>query len=163
QPRPGLHPPRPRQGTIATESALPPPAAQRLPADDRACGALDSGSARRQPAGRGAVQHPGAGAAVLQRAAERRLSDPARVHGPRRDPDRARQSDGRHRRDRRRPKDPDLTKPDLKPLVRAAVPYSPADQLSTGTIAEGGEVLAIASGWRLAIREFAENRVALFG
>jgi peptide/nickel transport system permease protein len=56
-----------------------------------------------------------------------------------------------------------LTKPDLKPLVRAAVPYSPADQLTTGTIAEGGEVLAIASGWRLAIREFAENKVALVG
>jgi ABC-type dipeptide/oligopeptide/nickel transport system permease subunit len=56
-----------------------------------------------------------------------------------------------------------LTKPDLKPLVRAAVPYSPADQLTTGTIAEGGEVLAIASGWRLAVREFAENKVALVG
>lgn len=56
-----------------------------------------------------------------------------------------------------------MTKPDLKPLVRAAVPYSPADQLTTGTIAEGGEVLAIASGWRLAVREFAENRVALVG
>ena len=56
-----------------------------------------------------------------------------------------------------------MTKPDLKPLVRAAVPYSPNDQLATGTIAEGGEVLAIASGWRLAVREFAENRVALVG
>lgn len=56
-----------------------------------------------------------------------------------------------------------MTKPDLKPLVRAAVPYSPNDQLATGTIAEGGEVLAIASGWRLAVREFAENKVALVG
>ncbi len=56
-----------------------------------------------------------------------------------------------------------MTKADLKPLVRAAVPYSPNDQLATGTIAEGGEVLAIASGWRLALREFAENRVALVG
>jgi ABC-type dipeptide/oligopeptide/nickel transport system permease subunit len=56
-----------------------------------------------------------------------------------------------------------LTKPDLKPLIKAAVPYSPNDQLMTGTIAEGGEVLAIASGWRLAIREFAENKVALVG
>jgi ABC-type dipeptide/oligopeptide/nickel transport system permease subunit len=56
-----------------------------------------------------------------------------------------------------------LTKPDLKPLIRAAMPYSPADQLTTGTIAEGGEVLAIASGWRLALREFAENKVALVG
>ena len=56
-----------------------------------------------------------------------------------------------------------MTKRDLKPLVRAAVPYSRNDQLATGTIAEGGEVLAIASGWRLAVREFAENRVALVG
>ena len=56
-----------------------------------------------------------------------------------------------------------MNKPDLKPLIRAAVPYSPADQLTTGTIAEGGEVLAIASGWRLAVREFADNRVALVG
>jgi peptide/nickel transport system permease protein len=56
-----------------------------------------------------------------------------------------------------------LTKPDLKPLIRAAVPYSPDGQLATGTIAEGGEVLAIASGWRLALREFAENKVALVG
>lgn len=56
-----------------------------------------------------------------------------------------------------------MTREDLKPLVRAAVPYSPNDQLATGTIAEGGEVLAIASGWRLAVREFAENKVALVG
>ncbi|HZO79131.1 MAG TPA: ABC transporter permease [Solirubrobacteraceae bacterium] len=56
-----------------------------------------------------------------------------------------------------------MTKPDLKPLVQAAVPFSPDDRLSTGTFAEGGEVLAIASGWRLALREFAENKVALVG
>jgi peptide/nickel transport system permease protein len=56
-----------------------------------------------------------------------------------------------------------LNKPDLKPLVQAAVPFSPDDRLSTGTFAEGGEVLAIASGWRLALREFAENKVALVG
>lgn len=30
-------------------------------------------------------------------------------------------------------------------------------------IAEGGEVRAIASGWRLAVREFADNRVAVLG
>jgi peptide/nickel transport system permease protein len=55
-----------------------------------------------------------------------------------------------------------LTKPDLKPLVQAAVPFGPDDRMSTGTFAEGGEV-AIASGWRLALREFAENKVALVG
>ncbi len=71
QPWPGLHPPGPRQGTLAASCALPPPAAQRLPAHDRACRALDSGSTRRQPARRGAVQHPRPGAAVLQRASER--------------------------------------------------------------------------------------------
>ena len=47
QPRAGLHPPRPRQGPLPAGGAVPPPAAQRLPADDHAGRALDP-----DPAGR---------------------------------------------------------------------------------------------------------------
>ena len=56
QPRPGLHPPGPGQGAVAARRALPPPAAQRLPADDHAGRPVDPDAAGRQPARRGAVQ-----------------------------------------------------------------------------------------------------------
>jgi ABC-type dipeptide/oligopeptide/nickel transport system permease subunit len=44
--------------------------------------------------------------------------------------------------------------PEEGPLGKAAV---------LTTLAEGGEVGAIASGWRLALREFADNRIAVLG
>ncbi|MBV8733674.1 MAG: hypothetical protein JO120_02720, partial [Solirubrobacterales bacterium] len=49
----------------------------------------------------------------------------------------------------------------VKPLGEAEAPLSHPDLLST--MAEGGEVQVIASGWRLALREFADNRVAVLG
>ncbi len=55
-----------------------------------------------------------------------------------------------------------MTKKDLKPLLGAAVPFTGHD-LSAVTIAEGGEVQSLSSGWRLAVREFSENKVALAG
>ncbi len=55
-----------------------------------------------------------------------------------------------------------MTKKDLKPLLGATVPFTGHD-LSAVTIAEGGEVQSLSSGWRLAVREFSENRIALAG
>jgi peptide/nickel transport system permease protein len=49
----------------------------------------------------------------------------------------------------------------VKPFFEAEAPFSHPDLLST--MAEGGEVQAIASGWRLALREFADNKVAVLG
>jgi peptide/nickel transport system permease protein len=49
----------------------------------------------------------------------------------------------------------------VKPFGEAEGPLSHADLLST--TAEGGEVQIIASGWKLALREFAENKVAVVG
>jgi ABC-type dipeptide/oligopeptide/nickel transport system permease subunit len=49
----------------------------------------------------------------------------------------------------------------IVPLIESDGPLGHPDLLST--LAEGGEVQAIASGWRLAAREFAENKVALAG
>jgi ABC-type dipeptide/oligopeptide/nickel transport system permease subunit len=51
----------------------------------------------------------------------------------------------------------------MRPLLEAGAPGSRPELLSTVTVAEGGEVQGIASGWRLAVREFADNKVALVG
>jgi ABC-type dipeptide/oligopeptide/nickel transport system permease subunit len=51
----------------------------------------------------------------------------------------------------------------LEPLIDVGGPGSRPDLLSTVTVAEGGDVQSIASGWRLAVREFADNRVAVLG
>jgi peptide/nickel transport system permease protein len=49
----------------------------------------------------------------------------------------------------------------VKPLVQAEAALG--DPALIPTIPEGGEVQAIASGWRLALREFASNRIAVVG
>ncbi len=51
----------------------------------------------------------------------------------------------------------------LRPRADIGPPGSRPELLSTVSIAEGGEVQGIASGWRLAIREFADNKVAVLG
>jgi ABC-type dipeptide/oligopeptide/nickel transport system permease subunit len=51
----------------------------------------------------------------------------------------------------------------LGPPIELGAPGSRPELLSTVTVAEGGEVQSLASGWRLAVREFADNRVALLG
>jgi peptide/nickel transport system permease protein len=51
----------------------------------------------------------------------------------------------------------------IKPLVQVGATLGTADLAPVVTIAEAGEVQAIASGWRLAIREFADNKVAVVG
>jgi peptide/nickel transport system permease protein len=56
-----------------------------------------------------------------------------------------------------------LTERPVKPVIGAETPLIRPDLLSTVTIVEGGEVQAIASGWRLAIREFADNKIAVLG
>jgi ABC-type dipeptide/oligopeptide/nickel transport system permease subunit len=56
-----------------------------------------------------------------------------------------------------------LTRHEPKPLIQADAPLSRPDLLSTVAIADGGEVQSIASGWRLAVREFTANRIALLG
>ncbi|MDQ6815955.1 MAG: ABC transporter permease [Actinomycetota bacterium] len=56
-----------------------------------------------------------------------------------------------------------MTEPGLGPPIEIGSPGSRPEVRSTVTIAEGGEVQAIASGWRLALREFAENKIALVG
>ena len=49
----------------------------------------------------------------------------------------------------------------MKPLIQAETKLGQPDLLPP--LAEGGEVQTIASGWRLAVREFADNRIALMG
>jgi ABC-type dipeptide/oligopeptide/nickel transport system permease subunit len=49
----------------------------------------------------------------------------------------------------------------VKPLIGAEAKLGPPDLLPP--LAEGGEVQTIASGWRMAVREFADNRIALLG
>ena len=49
----------------------------------------------------------------------------------------------------------------VEPLGQAEAPLGHPDLFST--VAEGGEVPAIASGWRLALREFSDNKVAVLG
>jgi peptide/nickel transport system permease protein len=59
-----------------------------------------------------------------------------------------------------------LSKPGLRPILGAAIPFSrsPVSPTEpTDPTPEGGEVMAIASGWRLALREFATNRIGLVG
>jgi peptide/nickel transport system permease protein len=59
-----------------------------------------------------------------------------------------------------------LSKPGLRPILGAAIPFSrsPVSPTEpTGPTPEGGEVMALASGWRLALREFAANRIGLVG
>jgi peptide/nickel transport system permease protein len=56
-----------------------------------------------------------------------------------------------------------MTDDRIKPLVQVGATLGTADLAPTVTIAEAGEVQAIASGWRLAIREFADNKMALVG
>ena len=53
-----------------------------------------------------------------------------------------------------------LEVPDLGVTLEALAPHSPETQV---VLAEGGEVLFIASGWRLAVREFADNKLAVLG
>ncbi|MGH2916219.1 MAG: ABC transporter permease [Solirubrobacteraceae bacterium] len=56
-----------------------------------------------------------------------------------------------------------MRKPGLRPLLAAAIPFSRSPVPPLEPAPEGGEVQAIASGWRLAVREFAENRIAVVG
>jgi peptide/nickel transport system permease protein len=49
----------------------------------------------------------------------------------------------------------------VKPFAQAEAPLSHPDLFST--MAEGGEVPALASGWRLALREFLDNKIAVAG
>ena len=55
----------------------------------------------------------------------------------------------------------DSTEGYVKPFGEAEAPLSHPDLFST--MAEGGEVQSIASGWRLAVREFTDNKVAVVG
>jgi ABC-type dipeptide/oligopeptide/nickel transport system permease subunit len=50
----------------------------------------------------------------------------------------------------------------FKPLIPAEAPGADPG-LVIETLAEGGEVQMLSSGWRLAVREFAENKVAVLG
>lgn len=52
---------------------------------------------------------------------------------------------------------------EIEPLIEADAAFSRPDLLSTVAIADGGEVQTLASGWRLAVREFADNKVAVLG
>jgi ABC-type dipeptide/oligopeptide/nickel transport system permease subunit len=56
-----------------------------------------------------------------------------------------------------------MTEPGFSPITEMGSPGSRPEMISTATLAEGGDVQALASGWRLAVREFADNRVALLG
>jgi peptide/nickel transport system permease protein len=57
-----------------------------------------------------------------------------------------------------------LTDDRVKPLVQVEATLGTGDSFPTAVrIAEGGDVQAIASGWRLALREFADNKIALMG
>ena len=51
----------------------------------------------------------------------------------------------------------------IKPLAQVEAKLGTADMVPAVGIAEGGEVQAIASGWRLAVREFADNKIAVVG
>jgi ABC-type dipeptide/oligopeptide/nickel transport system permease subunit len=56
-----------------------------------------------------------------------------------------------------------LTGDRIKPLAQVEAKLGTADMVPAVGIAEGGEVQAIASGWRLAMREFADNKIAVAG
>jgi peptide/nickel transport system permease protein len=51
----------------------------------------------------------------------------------------------------------------IKPLIRPEMTLGDPAMLPVVPLAEGGEVLAIASGWRLALREFTDNKIAVAG
>jgi peptide/nickel transport system permease protein len=54
-----------------------------------------------------------------------------------------------------------LTDHDLKPLIQSEGALGHPDTLST--LVEAGEVQRISSGWRVAVREFTDNKVAVLG
>jgi peptide/nickel transport system permease protein len=54
-----------------------------------------------------------------------------------------------------------MTEHDIKPLIQSEGALGHPDTLST--LAEAGEVQRISSGWRVAVREFADNKVAVLG
>jgi ABC-type dipeptide/oligopeptide/nickel transport system permease subunit len=56
-----------------------------------------------------------------------------------------------------------LTDRQLGPTGGVGAPGSRPELLGTGPVADAGEVHGIASGWRLAVREFADSKVALAG
>jgi ABC-type dipeptide/oligopeptide/nickel transport system permease subunit len=56
-----------------------------------------------------------------------------------------------------------LTDRQLGPPSGVGAPGSRPELLGTGPVADSGEVHGIASGWRLAVREFADSKVALAG
>lgn len=60
-----------------------------------------------------------------------------------------------------------MSKPGLRPLIQAAIPFSRSPVLPAGPTPEGtpdgGEIQAISSGWQLALREFARNKIAVLG
>jgi ABC-type dipeptide/oligopeptide/nickel transport system permease subunit len=57
-----------------------------------------------------------------------------------------------------------LTEDRVKPLIPPAPPLPGSPDLVLDTLGvEGGEVQLIASGWRLAVREFAANKIAVVG
>ncbi len=56
-----------------------------------------------------------------------------------------------------------MTPDRIKPLAQVEATLGTAATVPTVGIAEGGEVQAIASGWRLAVREFADNKIAVVG
>ncbi len=78
-------------------------------------------------------------------------------------PHRARQPDGRHRHHRRRPDGFALTDDAPCPVQPGRPAARRRRQPPADARAEGGEVQVIASGWRLALREFSANRLAVLG
>jgi ABC-type dipeptide/oligopeptide/nickel transport system permease subunit len=54
-----------------------------------------------------------------------------------------------------------LADPASKPLLEGLTPLGSPDAMTTAP--EGGEVQFVASGWRLALREFLDNRLAVVG
>jgi peptide/nickel transport system permease protein len=51
----------------------------------------------------------------------------------------------------------------LLPPIEVGAPGSRPELLPTGPIADGGEVHVTASGWRLAVREFGDSKIAVLG
>jgi ABC-type dipeptide/oligopeptide/nickel transport system permease subunit len=57
-----------------------------------------------------------------------------------------------------------MTDPSLRAIVDGVATGAQLDPLGpTGSPPEGGEVQSISSGWRLALREFMDNKLAVFG
>ena len=56
-----------------------------------------------------------------------------------------------------------MTDPSFRGVIDGEVPNeSPIESMLDGPSPEGGEVQAVTSGWKLAMREFAQNKLALF-